>query len=103
MAGLLVGVERRCDPATGKVLGGFTLPRLGLAADGLEARRGVLLEQAAKGIAGANRLELVGRGSEAAGALLGGGGAAVGDGRPGASCRRGGRRVRAGPGGADHA
>ena len=37
-AGLLIGVERRCDPATGEVLGSFALPRLGLAADGLEAQ-----------------------------------------------------------------
>jgi hypothetical protein len=59
-AGLLIGVESRRDTAAGKVLGGLALPRLGLAADGLEARRGALLEESSVGVAGTDRLELIG-------------------------------------------
>jgi hypothetical protein len=59
-AGLVVGVERGRDAAGGEVLGGLLLPRLELAADGFEADARVGLEQAAVGVAGADRLELRG-------------------------------------------
>ena len=57
---LLVGVEGGSDAAAGEVLGGLALPGFGLAADGLEAGRGLLLEESSVGVSGTDRLELVG-------------------------------------------
>lgn len=58
-ATLGVGRERGLEPAVGEVLRGFTLPLVGLPSDGVDAGGAVLLDEAAEGVARADRLELV--------------------------------------------
>src|ERR1700674_137089 len=72
-AGLLGGVLGRGGAAARGGLGGLALPGLGLAAGGREAGRGVLLEEPAVGVAGADRLELVGIAEEDDLGVVGGG------------------------------